>query len=293
MAAPAPTPPRLKPSPIPDAAWLLKVLEERLATLKRRFKSAVHSPGPEFLRKLRVAARRVKIVAELASALLHDPAFSDLAAQLRALIKYLGPVRDAAMLPGLLEEWAGRHPILLTLKPARAGNGLKRVPSHLRASRRTVMALVIRARKRLKTVAKSADYARWLHEHSLRLWRRAFVRLEQARQELDPSKIKSIHQYRLRWKALRYLAEVLSEGPGLFSARELRRMQQVQTVLGAIQDSSVLLDFLMAAQKAEPRKEAKAALAAVLRAVERHQAGLVTRFLERNAEIWNFWQSPH
>jgi len=199
--------------------------------------------GDEHLHQLRVGLRRLKTGLRLFRGLspaARHPAWPAFEAQAAALLRALGPLRDAALHPA--QRWPA-------LAQALAEQGLALPPAPAQARAAEVLAL-LRAPATQRFLLEWLGWMHWLDQapaedagwplrERLRRWRRQFERQAKGFAQADAQ---GRHHLRLRLKRLRYGLELAA---GLYPpktlARRLKALAQAQELLGELCDLELAL----------------------------------------------------
>jgi hypothetical protein len=114
----------------------------------------------------------------------------------------------------------------------------------------------------------------------------SFARVVALRRRIRPARPLTIHRTRVAFKKFRYLVELLQPllpGVGLC---QLQEMHNYQTLMGEIQDLEVLQAGLEAFAAAEGET---VALERFQREIQRQHAALISRYMARADQLFEFW----
>ncbi|HEY3380201.1 MAG TPA: CHAD domain-containing protein [Vicinamibacterales bacterium] len=226
-----------------------RALARRLLVLDRDLPAALQFDA-EALHRTRVASRRLR---EVLPALPSDGRNSgngyerdrrQVRARVRRLTRALGGVRELDVALALLEEYAGREPALACLR------GTARLAIEQERDRRRgdmVRRLeAIDAGKLLDQLSRLARQAtdESRAERTDRLRRRVRRRARRLLAAVDEAgalyAFDRLHLVRIAAKKLRYALELVQEVGGVRTLRFVKRLKQVQDLLGRLHDLEVL-----------------------------------------------------
>ncbi|MFF5175983.1 CHAD domain-containing protein [Micromonospora sp. NPDC000089] len=206
---------------------------------------------------MRVAIRRLRATLRTFRGLWDRRESEAVRAELRWLGAELGPVRDAQVMAARLTQAVHAEPAELVLGPvvARIGErfavdvaaALDELGRALDSDRYT--GLLTRLDALLEGPTAGTADARWVNRRVRRAVTRADDRLDRAltgRRPAHPGEEEDValHEARKSYKAARYAVEVREPVVGRPAAQLVKRLKELQDVLGAHQDSVITRDVL-------------------------------------------------
>jgi CHAD domain-containing protein len=214
---------------------------------------AVRGDKPDAVHQMRVTARRLRAVLQAYPAILREPDTRHLRAELQWLGGMLGASRDAEVLAGHLHAGLAAVPTELVLGPAQARISIHFAPVEQKARRELLDALDSERYRELRAelgrlldspplTPEAAEPAGTVLPQAVRsATRRANRRMRRARRAPAGRRDVALHEARKAAKRARYAAEVaaptLGKKRGKKARRFVKRMKQVQSVLGDHQDA--------------------------------------------------------
>ncbi len=250
-----------------------------------------HDPGtrlgtdPEDLHQMRVATRRTRAFLRAARPMLVAEWANALRSELAWLGRKLGPVRDADVLLGRLEQEAAN----LTAREQRAFARILMRLKQERAAAHATMLAALQSDQYLKLLDRlgAAVEKPQVHAPDARLSEFAageFRKLRKAMRGFSPSATdEALHRIRIRTKRARYAAELAETSIGKPATQFIRQAKSFQDILGEHQDSIVAEHWL---RDAIARTRAVTTTFAVGRIVER----LVEQRREARALLPKAWK---
>lgn len=233
----------------PAGQVVLAYLDQQAARFGS-LEAAVRRGEPDAVHQMRVSVRRLRSVLRSYQTILAGTATRHLSDELKGLGGVLGQARDNEVLTQWLRGALTSTPPELVLGPAQARVTAHFAPRQATAQRAVLEALdspryaAIRAElSRLLddpplTVAAAKPAAKVLRDDSDRQYRRARRRMRRARQTPPgPARDEALHETRKAARRARYAAEAAQPVFGSQARRTARRMQAVQSALGAQHDA--------------------------------------------------------
>jgi CHAD domain-containing protein len=279
-----------------------RVLEARLAAVERWLLPALKNAAddPEHVHQLRVAARRARAAVDLFAAGLPKEVERRLRKQLRRIRRVVGGVRDADVF--LLEVVA----LIDNAQPAAqpglhwlAGRGLEvRLAAQedlvrlADAQPRAFKAAAAAAMQELeRSAASDSDNVPTLADLGCEKLAGLIDELTSAAQ--PPFDRGRLHEIRVAGKRLRYALEIFTQifDPDVIR-RQLARVESMQEMLGAINDSHVALTRLdeMAASAQQFQRKDWHRWRAGVQALQRFHRRRLSRETRRFGRFWENWQ---
>jgi triphosphatase len=219
----------------------------------------LHDPGtrtgedPEALHDMRVATRRLRAAVRVFAGGIPARSQKGMSQELQWLGQLLGPVRDLdvqlAKLDGFIAAApAGFRPALGCLREYMDGERARRRGNMLVALDTTrYFRLLLRLERFADARGRSRDPAAQepIAVAGRRAIKRAFRRLVKRGEEIHATPHpEDLHALRIRAKRLRYLLEFLQELTGKPGRRLVKRLTELQDLLGSYHDAVVLADFV-------------------------------------------------
>jgi CHAD domain-containing protein len=274
----------------PAAAAAAPILLPLLTEIERLTQGTLDDRDPECLHDLRVALRRTRCAAKLLRNLL-PPELAELRAELRALARVSGPVRDADV--RLLRLAALRRRL-----PERLHAGLDAIAERVTAERRVLRRELERALDSPRQRQRSAAWRKELAQpptsiSALRTRELAVTSVERllrrvlsiVRRYSDSSDPAELHELRVRCKQLRYGIEAFRSLYSKRADRALATLAELQEALGDFHDCEVQI-AAFAALQAELERERGSVLAieaagAIVGELQRRRSKALARSEER------------
>ncbi len=247
----APTPAVVRaPGFGPDDAFIVfahAILRREVAALRANEPEVEHSPTPDEIHQLRVAARRLRVALRLFGRMLPSRAVVRLRAELRWFASSLGDVRD-------LDVYAESFKAYVQTVPPALRGGLSGYELYLRRERTEARQRAAATFTSPRTAALFADLERFVaagpSAGSLRRWRslkvrdavrrgirRSVARVRRLGEPLAERPVpKALHELRIKAKQLRYELEFFAEVyPHL--KQTAKACKALQDLLGTHQDA--------------------------------------------------------
>jgi CHAD domain-containing protein len=212
---------------------------------------AVRRDEPDAVHDMRVASRRLRSVLQTFTPVLPAAATAHLKAELKWLGQVLGEARDAEVLEEHLRVLLDQLPAELILGPVAATITERLAPQQGAARRAMIRALdsrryldLLNELDALLTSPPFSDLAARPADELLRSvarsWRRLRRRVRHAGSlPPGPDRDVALHEARKAAKRTRYAAEVLMPVAGKPARRLVTRMKEIQSLLGAHQDTVI------------------------------------------------------
>ena len=221
----------------------------------------LHDPGtrsgedPEALHDMRVATRRLRAAVRIFAGGIPARLQNGMRQELQWLGQLLGPVRDLDVQMAKLDSFtaaapAGFRPALGCLREYMEGERLRRragMLAGLDTARyfRLLLRLERFADARAGGRSRDAASQELIVVAGQRAIKKAFRRLIKRGDEIHATPHpEDLHALRIRAKRLRYLLEFLQELTGKPGRRLVKRLTELQDLLGSYHDAVVLADFV-------------------------------------------------
>ncbi|HEY7123030.1 MAG TPA: CHAD domain-containing protein [Ktedonobacterales bacterium] len=282
---------------------------------------ALTSDDPEAIHKMRVAARRLRVVLKTFADCYPQKPAKRLTRRVKRLQRALGKVRDADVLTAQLQSDEEHAPA--TQRP-----GIRWLINHLQAQRTADFQVVQRRLRKRKVARVEADFQATLRprdpldrppdiqqpegadsaalqpENSIaaHLQPLLFARLAELRRWSDvarnPDASQEQHQLRIAAKRLRYTLELFSDALPRQASEFIQALSELQDVLGALHDQIVLQGIMEQAltepeqpeaEEAHPQGQERTALKRFLTAKSREHRARYAAFLL----CWERWEAHH
>ena len=217
----------------------------RAARLVRALRKSCRArPTASRVHRLRVASRRLLAGLDLGAHVLDGRRRKQARLALKALLRALGPLRDAAVMREQLSRCRPRpaaRSALLRLLAAREQRARRAIPRRLRRCplRR---ALAFLATAAPSAAATPAGEARLRTAFALALLRSRARLLARWPQSVDD--FRAFHRTRIAAKRLRYQLEAVANLGLASTARSASQLQRLQRLLGQLHDGELLLAHL-------------------------------------------------
>jgi CHAD domain-containing protein len=276
-----------KPKPDPAAAFLPVALDQRWKKFRLQLKLCQRDFSESAVHDLRVAARRLLAVLDLARALEPHPRVQKSRRWLKTLLDALDDLRDTQVMRMEAIETGPRLP---ELEPIRAILA-KREKRLLRESRAQIRALklsdptgwIAKIGDSLESQARAPRFPETL----LALADAIFLRVNQNYIRVDGADASTIHRLRLSFKKFRYTVEIVHPLCPAYPATHLGRMHDYQGMMGGIQDVETFLQFIADYYDSASSFD----LERVRRFYEARRAERLAAFLEGKSELLTFWRA--
>ncbi len=282
---------------------------------------ALTSDDPEAIHKMRVAARRLRVVLKTFADCYPKKPAKRLARRVKRLQRALGSVRDADVLTGQLQSDENHAPA--TQRP-----GIGWLINQLRTQRAADFQIIQRRLRKGKVARLEADFqATLLPQDALdrpatieqpagaspaalqpetsiaaHLQPLLFAHLSELRRwsdvARDPSHTQEQHQLRIAAKRLRYTLELFSDALPTQASEFIKALSELQDILGALHDQIVLQGISERAlaepgppetEEAHPQGKERIALKRFLTTKAREQKARYAAFLS----CWERWEAQH
>ena len=235
------------------------LLERRAKALKRHLPAAV-AGDDEGVHQARVATRRLReAVPVLATDLKGDSKASKAGRKIRRLTRALGTVRELDVTIQLLDQMATERLPRAAVEDVRARVLADRERRRAIMLRRLEKVDAEKLDRRLASVAEALQTCEqdgWREALATRVMKRA-RRLADAVDEAGQLYATDrLHRVRIAAKKLRYGLELAAESGAAHASSHVRRIKQVQELLGRLNDLQVLLTHVAAVQAEPPRGRA-------------------------------------
>lgn len=258
--------------------WRWADFSNRVADCQLEFSvDAVHD--------LRVAARRLLAVLEIAGDFSRQPQIKKLRRDLKDLLDGFDTLRDVQVMLAGLAETPGNPPGTEKYRL----NLQKREQRLLVAAEKYVRSLQLKTfnRRMLKVQAALAQIPD--AESSVKLLRavdRAFASVLQRYRSVKPDQPATIHRVRVAFKKFRYMLECAHPLLSGFPEENFKRMQAYQTLMGDIQDAEVFMQTLSKYARRHPGLE----LEELRQYSQQRLSHSLAAYMEHKAGLGNFWR---
>lgn len=242
-------------------------LTERLQRFERQVKKARSNPTEKAVHDLRVAARRLIALLDVIKSVVPKSGGAGIRKELKANLKSLSALRDTQVQILRVRELAAGFGILspflgelLTRESAQSTRAIKEIG---RMDPDSIGAYFEKLRPGLLEFFEdpAMDEASLAVLHGL--LGQMFVRASSIRKSIPTgqdelkSRCKKIHDLRLLFKRFRYTVEIMKPLFPRVSGRVLKRMSDYQTLMGAVQDTEVLVAAISSHARKIRKKQRK------------------------------------
>lgn len=231
-----------------DENKIKNILVERIRSLdslfRKNFNKVEESFDEDPIHDLRVFSRRIIAFHNFISRL--EPSITDttLVTQLKHILKSLNKIRDFQVQKYYLIENISKFPILLDFlvflkkKEEKQINKLQQnfKGNLYRGLFGSIFFYRITLKNKLNPLILSLESIN-------RISKEVLQQVIDEKSKIEPKNYSTYHKTRIAVKKFRYTMEILQPIYG-FQQKELKNLQKVQTILGNIQDNSVLLQLL-------------------------------------------------
>jgi CHAD domain-containing protein len=218
------------------------VLEASLAArwkkLRRELRRCRRSPSVEAVHDLRVAMRRMISALELVRERPEGRGADKLRRRLRRQLRRFRALRDAQVQLAEIGGWVRRFPALgpyVEALEARERRLRRQAARRARAIRLESFDRTVRRVRRLLRASGGE-----IREAALEAVGRAVARVLRRRRRAAGGAPEALHRFRIAFKRFRYAAEALRPVVPELTVRTMRRMHDLQLLLGAIHDTQLL-----------------------------------------------------
>jgi len=270
-----------------EGALLISALDERWENYRMQVKICRGEFSEEAVHDLRVSARRLLAILDIARAIDPHPRLQKARRVLKDQIDDLDDLRDVQVMLVEVTETLENFP---DLKPFETH--LQERESHfLRLAQKQILALKLSdLKKRIEKIRDSLEKRNLEGNLQAQLFQtvdNVYSRTMQAFTQVEPSQPSTIHRLRLAFKKFRYMAEIVH--PMIPSQPEpyLERMHAYQSTMGDIHDIEV---FLSALTDFSESSESPFDPKPIRSFYEKHHTELVSAFMENKGELFAFWR---
>lgn len=223
---------------------LLKRIEVLDSLFRKNFEKVEKSFDEDAIHDLRVCCRRIIAFHNFVSCLEPLTTDTNLVTQLKRLFKSLNKIRDFQVQKYYLIENISKFPVLLDFlvflrkKEAKQINKLRQnfKGNLYRGLFGLIFFYRLSIKNKLNPISLSLGTIEQISKDVLK-------QVLDERSKIEPKDYSTYHRTRIAMKKFRYTMEIVQPIYG-FQQEELKNLQKVQTILGNIQDYSVLLSLL-------------------------------------------------
>jgi CHAD domain-containing protein len=265
---------------------LLGALEERWKNYRIELKRCRVEFSNEAVHDLRVATRRMLAFIQLLNSISPRPRLKKLKRAFKDQLDEFDDLRDTQVILAELSELLQKLPQLHDFQ------------KHLQSSEERLLRSLRKKIKGLRTSeitkricktheAIEAELNEHLHSQLLQAVDDAFLRVRQRYNLVDITRPATIHRVRVAFKSFRYMVEIVHPLLPGFPPKNLKRMNEYQTLMGEIQDADVfsqtLSDFTEHASLSDPEP--------VRRYEEQRHADALSVYKKRMNKLATFWRA--
>jgi CHAD domain-containing protein len=273
----------LTPSP------LLSSLDERWKKYRGQYKTCRMEFSEEAVHDLRVTARRMLAILDIARGLTPHARVQKARRDLKDMIEELDELRDVQV---LLVEISENIEFLPDLKPfqkslkKREAKLLRAAYKHIK--QKGLSTLAKRIKKTREDLAELEQKNDGFQVRLIELVNNGHSFAVQAYTQLDPALPSTIHSLRIAFRKFRYLVEIIHPYVKDYPIENFERMHHYQDMMGNIQDEEVFLEtFLEYTQEhAQDLKKDE-----IIEFYKKKLNTLVADFMDNKGELSVFWKT--
>ena len=271
----------------PAESHLLSAYDLRWKNYRSQYKTCRIEFSEEAVHDLRVTARRLLAVLDIARALAPHPRIKKVRRVLNDMIEELDELRDVQVMLVEISENLDALPELKVFQKSlkkREAKLLRSAYKHIKQNGLSEMsARIKKIRESLVELEAKADA---FESQLLEVTDNAYASAEQAYCQIDAALPSSIHRLRLKFKKFRYLVEIIHPYVNGYPLEYMERMHNYQGMMGNIQDAEVFLTSFAEYTDEHGEKIKKERVAGFYR--QRLQV-LIADFVENKGEFSIFW----
>src|SRR5262245_944040 len=270
---------------------LTNLMAEGWARYRKTFKRSRAVMTEESIHDLRVSIRRLQATVDVVRLFLPDSHTAQTRRELKEIRTVLGPLRDLQVQILQVAELTNQFPDLLKFQ--------KKL---LRREAQIVRKLTPRIKSRHARLEKKFSATFGQSHALLRMFTpieidrtmsgavdRTDERVIEMKRAVDRRDTSAIHRLRVQFKKLRYVMETAQSLVHEISPGQLKRMHEIQVLMGSIQDAEVLFEAITRWGR-KRKKKARHNLGAVYETLAQRRRDSIAAFLTRVDEIPGFWE---
>ncbi len=272
-------------------SYLLSAYDERWAKYRGQYKTCRMEFSEEAVHDLRVTARRMLAMLDIARALAPHPRVKKARRELSDMIEELDELRDVQV---MLVEISENLDVLPELKifqkslTKREAKLLRSAYKHIKQNGLSELS------KRIKKIRESLEILEHTAEifemQLLEVANNAYSLAGQAYSQIDAAQPTSIHRLRLKFKKFRYLVEIVHPYVKNYPLDYLERMHNYQGMMGNIQDAEVFLNLFLEYVDEHAKKLNREN---VLKFYKQKLQTYINDFMENKGEFPIFWNQTN
>lgn len=272
----------------PTESHLLSAYDLRWKNYRGQYKTCRIEFSEEAVHDLRVTARRLLAVLDIARALAPHPRIKKVRRELNDMIEELDELRDVQVMLVEISENLDALPELKVFQKSlkkREAKLLRSAYKHIKQNGLSEMSA--RIKKIRESLVELEETKAELFESQLfEVIDNAYASAEQAYGQVDAALPSSIHRLRLKFKKFRYLVEIIHPYVNGYPLEYMERMHNYQGMMGNIQDAEVFLTSFSEYTDEHGEKIKKERVAEFYK--QRLQV-LIADFVENKGEFSIFW----
>jgi CHAD domain-containing protein len=267
---------------------LLVSMQERWKKYRIQLKTCRTEFSEEAVHDLRVAARRLLAVLDVARALDPHPRIQKARKALKGELDSLDELRDTQVMLVEGTETIESLPELLPFNQYLHKQEkilMREARKQTRSSRPSELKVRV---EKIEAMLEEYSHDEGFNALLLGVVDQAFLNASQAYGQIDAAQPVTIHRLRIAFKKFRYMVEVVHPILPEFPEAQFKRMHDYQSMMGDIQDADILLGTL--ADFAETG-DSPFDPEPVRRYYEQRRTDLIAAFLDGKGELNIFWRS--
>jgi CHAD domain-containing protein len=271
-----------------DGALLITALDERRENYRVQVRICRGEFSEEAVHDLRVSARRLLAILDIARTLDPHPHLQKARRTLKNQIDDLDDLRDVQV---MLVEVSETPENFADLKSFEI-HLQERERKLLKLAKKQILALKLsELKKRIETIREALEKRKVEGNFPAQLLQavdHTYARTLQVSAQVDASQPGTIHRLRLAFKKFRYMAEIVQPTIPGQPETYLERMHKYQSTMGDIHDIEVFLSALTDfSEKGAVPFDPKP----IRSFYEKHHTELVSAFMEDKGELFAFWRA--
>jgi CHAD domain-containing protein len=270
---------------------LLSFYDERWKKYRGQYKTCRVEFSEEAVHDLRVTARRMLAMLDIARGLAPHARIQKARKDLKAMLDELDELRDVEVLLVEISENIELLPELKTFQKSlhkREAKLLRSAYKHIKQN--GLSELSRRIKKTRESLAELEQKDAGFQARLLEVVENAYSLADRTYAQVDAAHASSIHSLRIAFKKFRYMMEIAHPYIENYPAENFERMHHYQDMMGNIQDAEVFLASFQeyAEEHAKDLKKEN-----VVRFYTEKLHSLIADFMENKGELNVFWKTNH